>query len=193
MNKKISIIILITTVLLLSGCNVSPDQGTAKQEQIAVEENQVKLRAKYPVKPLDSSLELENLNRRLEFINNSNKVSYIYLVDFGKVMAFYTIRGKVSSVNSYSTASEQIVDAYGNPCGTYYKNGSKTEDSMKGWRSDDCYVVESPDLDGSYGNNGDGVFFFTTEGAYIEWKGDYMVSSQPLKLQTPPELVREIK
>ena len=41
--------------------------------------------------------------------------------------------------------------------------------------------------------NTDGIFFFTTEGAYVEWKGDYMMSDQPLKLTTTPELVREIK
>ena len=38
-----------------------------------------------------------------------------------------------------------------------------------------------------------GIFFFTTEGAYVEWVGDYMMSDQPLKLTTQPELVREIK
>ena len=60
--------------------------------------------------------------------------------------------------------------------------------------STSCYqVVESPDQDGSYGTNGDGVFFFTTEGAYVEWRGDYMVSDFPLKLSTPPALVRELK
>lgn len=36
-------------------------------------------------------------------------------------------------------------------------------------------------------------YIFTTEGAYVEWKGDYMMSDQPLKLTTQPELVRQIK
>jgi hypothetical protein len=55
-----------------------------------------------------------------------------------------------------------------------------------------CYVVNAPDLDGTYGENVEGIFFFTTEGAYVEWKGEYMMSDQPLKLSTPPELVRQI-
>jgi len=46
--------------------------------------------------------------------------------------------------------------------------------------------------DGGKGTNGDGIFFFTTEGAYAEWHGDYMVSDFPLKLSTPPELVRNV-
>jgi len=49
-------------------------------------------------------------------------------------------------------------------------------------------IVDSPQLDGSYGTNGDGIFFFTTEGAYVEWNGEYMVSDFPLKMSTTPAL-----
>lgn len=41
-------------------------------------------------------------------------------------------------------------------------------------------------------NKGDGIFFFTTEGAYVEWAGEYMVSDFPLKLSTPPAMVKQI-
>jgi len=51
------------------------------------------------------------------------------------------------------------------------------------------HVVSSPAEDGSYGTNGDAIFFFTTEGVYVEWRGDYMLCDQPLKLSTTPELV----
>lgn len=54
-------------------------------------------------------------------------------------------------------------------------------------------VVESPDLDGSYGTNGDAIFFFASSGAYVEWSGEYFVSDFPLRLTTPPELVRVIE
>jgi hypothetical protein len=96
------------------------------------------------------------------------------LVNYGKVMAFYTIKGKVSSVNSQITNPEQI---------------------KKGWNGSSSWAVTlpSPAEDGSYGTNGDAVFFFTTENAYVEWAGDYMLADQPLKLTTQPELVREIK
>jgi hypothetical protein len=30
------------------------------------------------------------------------------------------------------------------------------------------------------------LFFFTTDGAYVEWMGDYMLCDKPLKLATPP-------
>lgn len=57
----------------------------------------------------------------------------------------------------------------------------------------DCYIVEAPDIDGTYGENVSGIFFFTTDGAYVEWNGEYMMSDQPLQLTDKPALIREIK
>ena len=133
-----------------------------------------------PVPVIEGSQERKNLIRRLETFNSEDKISYIYLVSYGKVMAFYTIKGKVSSVNSLLTNPEQVISGY---------SGIQCTSA----NSSNCYVVSSPDIDGSYGENGDAIFFFTTEGTYVEWRGDYMLADQPLKLTTQPELVREIK
>ena len=32
-----------------------------------------------------------------------------------------------------------------------------------------------------------------TDGTYVEWNKGYLLADKPLKLSTPPELVREIK
>lgn len=152
--------------------------NTQKKEAILTEENQRRLIQAVPVPKLETSQERVNLVKRLERFNNADKVSYIYLVNYGKVMAFYTIKGKVSSVNSMLTTTEQLVDGYGRQCAN---------------QSYPCYTVSSPDIDGSYGSNGEAIFFFTTEDTYVEWRGDYMLADQPLKLTTQPELIREIK
>ena len=102
----------------------------------------------------------------------------MYLINYGKVIAFYTIKGKISSVNSQITNPEQL---------------SITRKETNGsWQYIDG-VIASPAEDGSYGTNGDAVYFFTTEGAYVEYRGDYMLADQPLQLSTQPELVRNIK
>jgi len=154
----------------------TPKKSTVEQEKDKTEQNQQKLLKNQPPISLEWSLERDNINRRTQLWNDTNKVSYIYLVSYGKVMAFYTIKGKVSSVNSQITNPEQIVK---DPYTHYETRGGQ--------------VVPSPAEDGSYGSNGDAVFFFTTEGAYVEWAGSYMLADQPLKLTTQPELVREIK
>lgn len=139
-----------------------------------------------PVPQLTTSSERKNVAKRAEIFNNEAKISYIYLVSYGKVMAFFTVEGKVSSLRSYMTPVDKLVYGNGNDC-TEGDQWGQSDDSA------DCYVVEAADIDGTYGENVEGIFFFTTEGAYVEWKGEYMMSDQPLQLKTQPELVREIK
>ena len=181
MNMKIITIgiLLLLIVAMSMGCTESTrvdySDTTSGQEAKLTEENQDRLLIASPPPKLDKSLEREHLVRRLELLNDENKIFYIYLIDHGVVMAEYVCKGKVSSVNSKLTTQEQIVD---DPYGRSYDVGGK--------------VVESPDLDGSYGSNGDAIFFFTTDGAYIEWPGVYHLSDFPLRLTTQPILLREI-
>lgn len=167
--KRIAILLAV----LIVGCENRPS-GTQLTEQKTTETQQKKHLAASPPPRLDRSQERLNLIERLTRFNTDAKVSYIYLVSYGKVMAFYTVKGKVSSVNSLLTTPQQLVRA----------------GETGGYRR---HVVASPDLDGSYGSNGDAVFFFTTDDTYVEWSGDYMLCDKPLKLSTPPELVIEVK
>jgi len=167
---------IIACLLLVTGCDYKP--GTAQLEQEKTEANQSKLLKRQPPVSLDFSLERENINKRTNLWNDSAKVSYIYLVSYGKVMAFYTVKGKVSSVNSQITNPSQISGrTVRRSAGYDYVSG----------------VIPSPAEDGSYGTNGDAIFFFTTDGTYVEWAGEYMLADKPLKLSTPPELIRNVE
>ena len=73
----------------------------------------------------------------------------------------FVVDGKVTSLNSYLT-----------PDSTYYEGGGyKTS-----WLAD---------VDGSYGENDQGIFFFTPDGKYIEWTGTYLYSDIPFEVTTP--------
>jgi hypothetical protein len=172
MNKKlltgIVILILCISVMGNKGCTEEDKQYYKEQDHTVA--NQARLTSAQPPVDLEWSLERDQINKRTKLWNDPNKVSYIYLVNFGKVMAFYVIKGKVSSVNSQVTNTQQVIRLGSSPA-----------------------VIPSPAEDGSYGTNGEGIFFFTTEGAYVEWRGDYMLSDQPLKLTQQPEMIRVIK
>jgi hypothetical protein len=174
-------IILGSIVLLGSGCvSSAPRQSSQQKESQTTEDNQQRLINQIPVPQLQDSLERRNVVKRTELFNDSEKISYVYLTSFGKVMAFYTVKGKVSSLQSYLNPPERLVRGNGSRC--------------SGWDDESgCISVSAPEVDGTYGENPQGIFFFTTEGAYVEWNGEYMVSDQPLRLVTPPELVREIQ
>jgi hypothetical protein len=135
----------------------------------------------------NGSLERQGLIERLKRLNTSNKIGYVYCLSYGKVMAQYTIKGKVMSPNSMLTQSQQVVAKKG------YMPPSGTNNAD--WTTLDQFVVDSPDLNGSYGPNApEGtVFFFTTSGALVDWHGDYIYSDRPMTMTTPPELVMPVK
>jgi len=167
--------------------NLNEDQGIdTSQIQLgtswlseakATEANQQNLIKKEPIPKMENSLERENLRRRYQTLNDRDKVFHVYLMSYGKVVSYFTAKGKVSSVNSKLTQPEQIVQDTGR--------------SGHGEQND--HVVSSPQLDGSYGTNGDGVFFYTTDGSYVEWNGEYMVSERPLNIQTPVALEKDVE
>ncbi len=48
------------------------------------------------------------------------------------------------------------------------------------------HKMPSPDFDGSYGKNPEGIFWFDPSGGYHEWgNGSYYLSDRPKKINTP--------
>ena len=41
------------------------------------------------------------------------------------------------------------------------------------------------DIDGSYGENDNGIFFFDIQGNYIEFTGTYLYSDIPMEISNP--------
>lgn len=161
--------------LTLAACEPAQPNTTTTNAQM-VESNQQRLQTAMPAPRLDTSLERANLVERLKRINQQNMSGFIYLLSYGRVVASYPIRGKVTSLNAYLMAAEAPMR---DPVGT-----------MDGRQS---LMVEQPDYDGAYGKNADGIFFFTADSnAYVEWAGDYLFSDQPLKLNQEPMMVRQI-
>jgi hypothetical protein len=56
------------------------------------------------------------------------------------------------------------------------------------WSDGDSYDGANEwlaDVDGSYGENDNGIFFFTIDGKYVEWTGTYLYSDIPFEVGTP--------
>ncbi len=165
--------LLVSVFLSLGyGCGDLKTGNSAKQEMEETELNHARLAAAQPPPQLQQSLERANLIKRLERLNkDSNTTSFIYLVSHGNVMAFYTVKGKVSSLNSFLTTPDQVVQIPASGGGFSY------------------HVLPSPDFDGSYGKNPEGIFFFTTDDVYVEWVGEFLWSEQPIKLYQPTQKI----
>ena len=200
-HKKILIAVALVGMIALAGCAAeqggadnteeleestgatsnTEDVGQSYWYEIGVtEENQQGLVRANPPFTMENSLERQNLIERYKHLNDAENKHHVYMLSHdGKVVKYQVAQGKVSSVNSKLTNDVQIVRAQ--DCD--WHDGSEGA----------CYkTVESPQMDGSYGSNGDAIFFFTPDGQYVEYNGIYYVSSQPQNIQTQVTLTDQV-
>jgi hypothetical protein len=156
---------LILTATTAESCDSSSKPTAQKQGQAQTEQayKQQAAAVPYPADQLKDSLERRNIRERLLRTNKPNAIGYVYVMSFGKIIGYYTIKGKVSSTQSQMTTDQFDIDE-----GNYSH-----------------LAVNAPGDDGSYGANEPGVFFFTTEGAMVETNLDYIVADQPLPIDVP--------
>ena len=166
MKKVVSMLLMMVWVIfVLTGCS---ETDSTRQREIAK-----KLEESQPTPTdIDYSLERYNLIRRAYWVNGQREkalsypcpvekpLGYIILItDNGAILGNFVVDGKVSSLNSFLTPD------------TTYPNYESSR-----WLAD---------VDGSYGENDSGIFFFTPDGKYIEWTGTYLYSDIPFEVEQP--------
>lgn len=127
---------------------------------------------------INFSLERYNLIKRAYWVNGQREkaesvvcevekpLGYIVLFAGNAVVGSFVVDGKVSSLNSYLTPDSEYYELVTGSGATY----------LNKWLAD---------VDGTYGENDSGIFFFTPDGKYIEWTGDYLYSDIPFKVSDP--------
>ena len=155
----ILVLVLIISLILLSGCSAyrQDTKATLSLANSLIENQPTPNDIKY-------SLQRYNLTRRAYWMNGmeekarnlpcevSKPLGYIYLfLESGVCVAQHAVDGQITSLKAYLTPD------------TTYPNYSDSK-----WLAD---------VDGTYGENQDAIFFFTTDGEYREWNGTYYYSS----------------
>jgi hypothetical protein len=97
------------------------------------------------------------------------------MTESGAVVGSFIVDGKVSSLNSYLTPDSEFYEKYRG-----YSSGSDKLSTVDRWSNK--WIA---DVDGSYGTNDNGIFFFTPDGKYIEWTGIYLYSDIPMIVDDP--------
>lgn len=169
--KKFTCIILM--VLLVCMCFAGCELDGSTNDKVRTEQAANKLQSNQPTPTdIEYSLERYNLIRRAYWVNGQREkanalvcpiekpLGYIVLfTEGGGVVGSFVVDGKVSSLNSFLTPdSEEYASSYSE------------------WLAD---------VDGSYGENDNGIFFFTVAGQYIEWTGTYLYSDIPFEVDNP--------
>ena len=137
---------------------------------------------------IDYSLERYNLIRRAYWVNGQREKAnalvceiqkpfgYIVLFSENLVVGKFVVDGKVSSLNSFLSPDSEYYEQ------EYYNGGSSVGNGNH-WLAD---------TDGSYGQNDSGIFFFTPNGNYIEWTGNYLYSDIPFEIESPVVTYQEV-
>lgn len=170
MKKIISLIMALGMVATLAGCDLD---GSGVDTRKTLEVGNI-LQTNQPT-PTDINYSLErfNLIRRAYWVNGQREkamaltvpiqrpLGYVVLLsDSGAVVGRFVVDGKVSSLRNYLT-----------PISESYSSANYTE-----------WLV---DTDGTYGDNPEGIFFFTPDGKYLEWAGAYLFSDIPFEVEDP--------
>ncbi len=159
--KVVSLILALIIVAALTGCEMD---GSTK-DTYATKKVADNLQEKQPTPTdIEYSLQRYNLIRRAYWVNGmrdkartlpcelEKPLGYIYFFLEGVgCVAQYTVDGQITSLQTYLT-----------PDSEKYATSSYAE-----WLAD---------VDGTYGENQEGIFFFTVDGNYVEWNGLYHYS-----------------
>lgn len=173
MKSRWKLIVMICTMVVCLFVFAGCEFDNSRQDRYATMQVADTLSGNQPT-PTDIAYSLEryNLIRRTYWVNGHREkanafvceiekpLGYIVLFAGNTVAGRFVVDGKVSSLNSYLT-----------PDSTYYSSSGTVN-----WLAD---------VDGSYGENDNGIFFFTPNGNYIEWTGEYLYSDIPFEVESP--------
>lgn len=178
MKKLWFIMLLVAIVISATACSdITTVSGSAadKEAQKKVANN---LSNNQPTPTdINYSLERYNLIRRTYWVNGQREkanmlvceiekpLGYIVLFAGNATVGRFVVDGKVSSLNSFLT-----------PDSDYYEIAGGDYTNYNNWLAD---------VDGSYGENDNGIFFFTPDGKYVEWTGEYLYSDIPFEVEKP--------
>lgn len=168
--KRITMAILAATSLTIAGCGQpsSTAPGPVKQDQA-----QKAAEAANSIQYSENA-EIENIKRRLELTSNPGQIGFILLMnEMGQPVMYASVKGKVTSGAKRLTAPEQ-----------------RWSVDTGEWQGEQ--LGSAPSDEGTWGNSGEYIFFWTVDGQYIQWNGKYMYSDKPFRTSIQP-LVLNVK
>lgn len=173
MRKRMKFVLVLILLMAVAVCATGCELSSSRQDVMSTINIGNSLSERQPTPTdINYSLERYNLTRRTYWVNGQREkadmlvcgvekpLGYIVLFSGNAVVGNFVVDGKVSSLNSYLTPDSERYES----------------DYENDWL---------PDVDGSYGENDSGIFFFTVDGKYIEWTGTYLYSDIPFIVDNP--------
>lgn len=114
--------------------------------------------------------EIDNIKRRLELTSSPSAIGFILLMnESGQPIMYTSVKGKITSGGKRLTEPDRT-----------YTSASNT------------VVRQASSDEGTYGSSDPYIFFWTSEGQYIQHNGKYLYSDKPFRVRVEP-LVVDVK
>ncbi|UDL16461.1 membrane protein [Microbacterium phage Zooman] len=109
---------------------------------------------------LDNSLGIEAQKERLSREEDTSAIRYVYLINYGEIFGYYTIKGGVYGADTQLAPEQEIACPWN--------------------RTTTCNTVDSEKDNGTYGGGDTGVFFVTSDDVLVETTLDYIQADAPI-------------
>lgn len=164
MKKIITIIALAAMTLGVVACVPDSPAKSTKQTQ-----SQKAAKAAQAI-TFTENAEIDNIKARLELTSSPSMLGYVALMnEMGQVVMYTGVKGKITSSGKRLTVP---VQKYKIDRGANYGTT----------------LGPAPSDEGTWGSSSPYIYFWTTNGQYIQWSGKYLYSDQPFRLSAEPLL-----
>jgi hypothetical protein len=157
--NNVKLVTIFSTSLLLAGCFDKEVTNKDVQTQKAAE-------AAKSIQFTENA-EIDNIKQRLQLTANPGLLGFVVLLnESGQPIMYTGVKGKITSGSKRLTPPD---NAYNNSVGMVVRQAASDE--------------------GTYGHSSEYVFFWTTNGQYVQWNGKYLYSDKPFRLSVEPLVV----
>jgi hypothetical protein len=163
MRKIVSIAAVAALSLALASC------GEEKLTQRDIQAKQAEERANSLT--FSDNAEIDNIERRIRLTSQPGLIGYIVLLNEAGQPIFYgSVEGKVSSSGKRLNPPDKM---------RRYEAGAVISTS----------VGPAPSDEGTWGSSDPYIYFWTSDGQYMQWNGRYLYSNSPIRLSVEPLIV----
>lgn len=161
MKRLLIAMIAIALSSMLVACNDDPPSAKSVQAQRAHE-------AANSINFAENA-EIDNIKARLTLTSNPGLTGFVLLMnEMGQPIMYVGVKGKITSGSKRLTEPDR-----------YWTNSQSA--GIRAGSSDE----------GTFGSSGEYVFFWTTDGQYIQWNGKYLYSDKPFRVKIEPLVVAQ--
>jgi len=114
--------------------------------------------------------EIENIKARLQLTSDPGLTGFVLLMnEAGQPIMYTGVKGKITSGSKRLTKPFSIKD-YGRGSYAYMQ-------------------APAPSDEGTWGSSSEYVYFWTTNGQYVQWNGKYLYSDKPFRTKVEPLVI----